>query len=65
MGYLNARQRRLLDEIASWDGCYEATSHGALAFEVLCQNVARALISGRRRAAYGAACSHRWPKLAA
>lgn len=55
MGYLNARQRRFLGELASWDGRYEATSHGALAFEVLCQNLACFLVSDRRRAAYGAA----------
>lgn len=55
MGYLNPRQRRFLGVLASWDGRYEATSHGALAFEVLCQNLARLLVSDRHRAAYGAA----------
>ena len=55
MGYLDARRRRFLGELASWDGRYDATSHGALAFEVLCQNLARVLVPARRRAAYGAA----------
>ena len=59
MGFLNARQRRFLGAVASWDGRYEATSQGALAFEVLCHNLARLLVSERHRAAYGAAWATR------
>jgi penicillin G amidase len=55
MGHLDARTRRLVDDLATWDGCYEATSRGALGFEAVCHHLARALVPDRRRAAYGAA----------
>jgi penicillin amidase len=59
MGYLNARQLRFVQEIATWDGRYDTTSRGALAFEVLCHHIVCALVPARRRAAYGAAWATR------
>ncbi len=47
--------RRLVDELAAWDGCYDATSRGALVFETVSHHLARALVPERRRAAYDAA----------
>jgi penicillin amidase len=55
MARLSARQLRLVQEIAAWNGRYDATSRGALAFEVLLHHLVRALVPRRRRAAYDAA----------
>jgi penicillin amidase len=52
---LNVRERRLISDISTWDGRYDATSRGALVFEVLCHYLVRSLVPDRRRAAYGAA----------
>jgi penicillin amidase len=49
------RVRRIVDDLAAWDGYYHATSRGALVFEVLCQHLARAIVPARHMAAYRAA----------
>ncbi len=59
MARLDARQRGLIQEMATWDGRYDATSRGALVFEVLCHHFIRALVPARLRAAYGAAWATR------
>jgi penicillin amidase len=51
----DARARRLLADLAAWDGDYAAGSRGALAFEAVWHALARDLIPARRRAAYGVA----------
>lgn len=51
----NPRARRILDDMIAWDGRYDATSRGALAFEVVCHHLIRILVPGRHRAAYSAA----------
>jgi penicillin amidase len=55
MRRLDPRTRRLLDELANWDGCYAAASCGALVFEAVFCHLARILLPDRRRAAYEAA----------
>ena len=55
MRRLRPRERRLVDDLAAWDGCYQTTSRGALVFEVLCGHLARAIVPPRRMAAYRAA----------
>jgi penicillin amidase len=60
MEYLRIRHHRFIDEITNWDGRYDASSRGALAFELFCHHLARRLVSSRRRAAYGATWGSRW-----
>jgi penicillin amidase len=55
IGYLNGKQRCLVDAIANWDGRYDATSRGALAFELLCYHLAGLLVPTQHRVAYDAA----------
>jgi penicillin amidase len=45
----------LVSALRSWDGNYEAASHGALAFELLFYHLARALVPAARQSAYEAA----------
>ena len=59
MKYLNSRGRRFVDDIMTWDGRYDATSRGALAFETLCHHLAKILVPARRRTVYGAGWSTR------
>jgi penicillin G amidase len=55
MPHLNARRRRFIQEIAAWNGCYDAASRGALASELLNHHLVRSLLAARHRAVYGAA----------
>jgi penicillin amidase len=52
---LKLRYRRVIDALARWDGCYDTTSSGALALEILWYHLVRSLIPGRHRAVFGAA----------
>ena len=52
---LSRRQRRIFGPLRDWDGNYDAASHGALIFEVLCYELARVLVSRRHLSAYAAA----------
>lgn len=49
------RERRLVAALNEWNGNYDVSSRGALAFELLCHHLARQLVSKRRLAAYGVA----------
>jgi penicillin amidase len=51
---LGTRQRRFVACVAVWDGCYDADSRGALAFELWCYHLARLLVPARGWAVYGA-----------
>jgi penicillin amidase len=51
---LGTRQRRFVDTVSAWDGCYASDSRGALAFELWCFYLAQLLVPARRWAIYSA-----------
>src|SRR4029079_6294398 len=45
----------VISALRTWDGNYDASSHGALAFELVFYHLARALVPAARESAYDAA----------